>query len=38
MKSWENKKRKRELNLVQKVILKGATNTSSKNKKKVGAL
>ena len=37
MKSWENKKRKRELNLVQKVILKG-TNTSSKNKKKVGAL
>ena len=37
MKNWENKKRKRELNLVQNVILKGA-NTSSKNKKKVGAL
>ena len=34
MKNWENKKRKRELNLVQKVILKG-TNTSSKNKKRL---
>ena len=37
MKNWKNKKRKRELNLVQKVILNGA-NTSNKNKKKVGAL
>ena len=37
MKKWENKKRKRELNLVQKVILNG-TNTSNKNKKKVGVL
>ena len=37
MKNWENKKRKRELNLVQKVILNG-NNTSNKNKKKVGAL
>ena len=37
MKNWENKKRKRELNLVQKVILNG-TNTSNKNKNKVGAL